>query len=139
MCICNVPVSAAGLLLRLYFFYSLLRAIVQSRPEYAHCVKSVEYTPEKRYAGVKILFKPPTSGGPNDAASAKREVCVWVCASVYVCVCVCMRVRVRVWMRVCMCVCECLRAIVRVQGRKKYLDPGENVQRGIQDFWDFRD
>ncbi len=27
------------------------------RPEYSHCVKSVEYTPEKRYAGVKILSK----------------------------------------------------------------------------------
>ena len=63
-------------------------------------------------------------------------MCVCVCG-VRACVRAC--VRVRVWMRVCMCVCECLRAIVRVQGRKKYLDPGENVQRGIQDFWDFRD
>jgi hypothetical protein len=106
---------------------------VQSRPEYAHCVKSVEYTPEKRYAGVKILFKPPTSGGSNDAASAKREVCVCVCvcACVRACVraCVCVRVWMRVWMRVCMCVCECLRAIVRVQGRKKYRDQGDNVQK----------
>lgn len=55
----------------------LLRAIVQNRPEYQHCVKSVEYTPEKRYAGVKILFKPPTSGA-NDAASAKREVFIGI-------------------------------------------------------------
>ena len=36
---------------------------------------SVEYTPEKRYAGVKILFRPPLTGGDaGDAAKMKREV-----------------------------------------------------------------
>jgi hypothetical protein len=35
----------------------------------------VEYTPEKRYAGVKILFRPPLTGGDaGDAAKMKREV-----------------------------------------------------------------
>jgi len=57
----------------------LLRQIVSTRPEYAHCVKSVEYTPEKRYAGVKILFKPPTSAAASgDPASAKREVFIGI-------------------------------------------------------------
>eukprot|EP00292_Cryptomonas_paramecium_P010325 CAMPEP_0113716790 /NCGR_PEP_ID=MMETSP0038_2-20120614/34112_1 /TAXON_ID=2898 /ORGANISM="Cryptomonas paramecium" /LENGTH=273 /DNA_ID=CAMNT_0000644405 /DNA_START=85 /DNA_END=902 /DNA_ORIENTATION=+ /assembly_acc=CAM_ASM_000170 len=45
-------------------------------PEYAHCVKSVEYTPEKRYAGVKILFRPPQAN--SDKADPKREVFIGI-------------------------------------------------------------
>lgn len=52
---------------------------VVGRHEYAHCVKSVEYTPEKRYAGVKILFRPPLTGGDaGDAAKMKREVFIGI-------------------------------------------------------------
>ena len=52
----------------------LLRQIVSTRPEYAHCVKSVEYTPEKRYAGVKILFKPPTSAAASGDPAIVRAL-----------------------------------------------------------------
>jgi hypothetical protein len=53
---------------------SMLRAGWCGQAEYATFVKSVEYTPEKRYAGVKVLFKPPQAANAGDEHKAKREV-----------------------------------------------------------------
>mmetsp|Transcript_25353 Transcript_25353/g.51631 ORF Transcript_25353/g.51631 Transcript_25353/m.51631 type:complete len:351 (-) Transcript_25353:142-1194(-) len=53
-----------------------LKSVV-GQPQYATCVKSVEYTPEKRYAGVKVLFRPPQSGS-GEETKAKREVFIGI-------------------------------------------------------------
>lgn len=51
---------------------------VVAQAEYATFVKSVEYTPEKRYAGVKVLFKPPQAANAGDEHKAKREVFIGI-------------------------------------------------------------
>lgn len=52
---------------------------VVGQQEYASCVKSVEYTPEKRYAGVKVLFKPPqATPAPDAPAKQSREVFIGI-------------------------------------------------------------
>mmetsp|Transcript_16493 Transcript_16493/g.32566 ORF Transcript_16493/g.32566 Transcript_16493/m.32566 type:complete len:358 (+) Transcript_16493:78-1151(+) len=55
----------------------LLKEVVE-QPEYARCVKSVEYTPEKRYAGVKVLFRPPQSQEAGEDQRSKREVFIGI-------------------------------------------------------------
>lgn len=50
-----------------------LKEVVE-RKQYAARIKSVEYTPEKRYAGLKIIFRPPASV----ALKEKREVFIGI-------------------------------------------------------------
>ncbi|EKX39361.1 hypothetical protein GUITHDRAFT_114559 [Guillardia theta CCMP2712] len=53
-----------------------LKEIVEQQ-QYSTCVKSVEYTPEKRYAGLKILFVPPQASNSTDPKN-KREVFIGI-------------------------------------------------------------
>jgi TATA-box binding protein (TBP) (component of TFIID and TFIIIB) len=54
-----------------------LKEVVE-RPMYASCIKSVEYTPEKRYAGLKIIFRPPQPPSIPASAQLKREVFIGI-------------------------------------------------------------
>ena len=51
-----------------------LKAVVE-RAQYASVIKSVEYTPEKRYAGLKIIFRPPK---PPASMQEKREIFIGI-------------------------------------------------------------
>jgi len=54
-----------------------LKEVVE-RKQYQTCIKSVEYTPEKRYAGLKIIFRPPQPATTPLALQEKREVFIGI-------------------------------------------------------------
>lgn len=54
-----------------------LKEIVE-QPQHSANVKSVEYTPEKRYAGLKIIFRPPRAASASNSPPEKREVFIGI-------------------------------------------------------------